>query len=65
MCLAVPGRIVKIERGKAVVQYPGEVREVMAAGEPVQAGDWVLVQMGIIIQVLTPAEADEAMRVWA
>ncbi|MFH1955393.1 MAG: HypC/HybG/HupF family hydrogenase formation chaperone [Patescibacteria group bacterium] len=52
MCIAFPGKIIKIEGLKAQVKYPNEVRTAIIGEENVKVGDKVLVQMGIIIQVL-------------
>ena len=51
MCIAFPGKVIKIEGLKATVEYPGEVRTAIIGEENVKVGDKVLVQMGIIIQV--------------
>ena len=64
MCLAVPGKVIKIEGRKATVQYPGESRFALVGDDPVKVGDFVLVQMGIVIQILTPEEAREAISAW-
>lgn len=50
MCLAIPGEIIKIKQKTAVIKYPKEEREVMLDPNiPVEKGDRVLVQMGVII----------------
>jgi hydrogenase assembly chaperone HypC/HupF len=59
MCLAIPGKIIKINKNKAVVKYPQETSEALIAGERVRVGDYVLVQMGIIIKILSREEAKE------
>jgi hydrogenase maturation factor len=53
MCLAVPGRVVKISGKKIWVKYPkvSDPRPALLAGEKVKIGDKVLVQMGIVVQV--------------
>lgn len=61
MCLGFAGRIKSIEGKKVEVQYPGEVRQVLVGDEKVKVGDWVLVQMGIVIKILTPKEAKERL----
>ena len=64
MCLAFPGKVIKIEGRKAYVEYPGETREVLISEENVKVGDMVLVQMGIIIQIITKSQADKAEKAW-
>ncbi len=65
MCLAIPGRIVSIDKGKAIVQYPKERREVMAKGIEVKEGDYVLVQFGMVVEKLKAADAKRAMQDYA
>lgn len=64
MCLAIPGKILKITGGKATVAYPGETREVLLGDEKVSLGDYVLVQMGIVIQKMTEKEAEDSLTAW-
>lgn len=72
MCLGVVGRIVTLpgERedvptgrpARARVDVEGVLRDVDLAlldGDPVAAGDWVLIHLGFALQKLTQAEADE------
>lgn len=64
MCLAIPGQIIKVEEKKATVKYPGEERLAMLGDAKVNKGDYVMVQMGIIIKVLSKKEAKEALEAW-
>ena len=64
MCIAAPGKIIRIEGRKVFVQYPGQVRPALVGDDPVKVGDFVLVQMGIVIQILSPEEAAEAQQAW-
>jgi hydrogenase maturation factor len=47
------------------VKYPGETREVLLGGEDVKVGDYVLVQMGIVIQKMSPKEAQDSLSSWS
>jgi hydrogenase expression/formation protein HypC len=64
MCLAIPGKVLKISGRQATVQYPGETRTALIAEKGVKPGDCVLVQMGLIVKILTPTEAKVALRAW-
>ena len=64
MCLAIPGKIKKIDGRKVTVEYPGQEREVMVGNDPIKVGDYVMVQMGIIMKTLNQAEAVEAKKAW-
>ena len=60
MCLAFPIKVVEVNKDEAVVDYGGEFRKVMAL-DPVTKGDYVLVQNGIIIEVVN-REAEEFLK---
>jgi hydrogenase assembly chaperone HypC/HupF len=64
MCLAIPGKVTKITGLKAWVEYPGETRPALVADEGIRVGDYVLVQMGIIVKVLNAQEIASARRAW-
>lgn len=64
MCIAAPGKIIRIEGHKAFVQYPHERRQVLVGDEKLNPGDMVLVQMGIVIQKLTPGEVKTSLQAW-
>ncbi|MEJ2076516.1 MAG: HypC/HybG/HupF family hydrogenase formation chaperone [Acidobacteriota bacterium] len=65
MCLAVPGRIVKIQgdepfRRNGRVDFGGVLREVNLACVPeAREGDYVLVHVGLALSVLDEEEARE------
>lgn len=58
MCLAIPGKIVSIKEGKAVIDYGREKREAIAKGIDVKEGDYVLVQFGIVAEKLSKEEVE-------
>lgn len=64
MCLAIPGRITKIEGRKITIKYPSEERLALLGDEKVKKGDYVMVQMGIVIKVLSKKETREALKMW-
>lgn len=64
MCLAIPGKVQKIEGHKVIVEYPGQTREALLGDEVVRVGDYVLVQMGIVVKVLSVKEAKLARKSW-
>jgi hydrogenase assembly chaperone HypC/HupF len=64
MCLAIPGKIKLLLKGKAVIQYPGQEREAYLSDISVVPGDYVIVQMGIVTQKLTEDQAKEMYKGW-
>jgi hydrogenase expression/formation protein HypC len=70
MCLAVPGRVLRVEdrdsHAVAVVDFGGTVREVDLAFVPdVQSGDYVIAHAGIAIQRLDEAAAAASLALFA
>ena len=64
MCLAIPGQIIKIEKGKAKIKYPTVTNYALIADEKVKVGDWVMVQMGIVVKILSKTEAKQVLKAW-
>ncbi|KYK25066.1 hypothetical protein AYK26_02625 [Euryarchaeota archaeon SM23-78] len=66
MCLAIPGKVVSIdkEKGFATVNYSGEQRKASTQLVEVKPGDYVIVQAQFIIQKIPKKEALEAIKVW-
>nr|WP_255575543.1 HypC/HybG/HupF family hydrogenase formation chaperone [Caproiciproducens faecalis] len=53
MCVALPGRVVKVNGTKATVDFSGNTMEAQAGLVKIKPGDSVLVHAGCILQVLT------------
>lgn len=65
MCLAIPGKIKQIDGRGTLIDYPGETRKAFL-GDDVKAnvGDYVLVQMGVVVKKLSAEEAEVALKAW-
>jgi hydrogenase maturation factor len=59
MCLSVPGKIVKISNGRAIVKYAEEEREAAIVDASMKVGDYVIVQGKICIQKVPKKEAED------
>ena len=64
MCLAIPGKVEKIEKGFATIDYSGEKRKASTELVNVKPGDYVIVQAQFVIQKIPKKEALEAIKVW-
>lgn len=65
MCLAIPAKVVDINGNKAKVDFgEGVLREVDITLVDVKVGEYVLVHAGYAIQVLSPNEAEETLKIW-
>ncbi len=63
MCLAVPGKIVKLDGAEARVDFSGIMREVRMDMLPsAKIGDYVIVHAGFALQVLDEKEAKETLK---
>lgn len=65
MCLAVPGKVKNIVGKKVIVSYPSEDREVLNSGVEIKVGDYVMVQMGIIVKKIPEKDAKVAIKAWS
>lgn len=64
MCLAIPGKIIEIDKNKehAVVDYgDGTKRKANITLVKVKVGDYILVHAGFAIEVLNEKEAQETL----
>ena len=64
MCLAIPGKVTKVEKGFATVDYSGEKRKASTELVKVKPGDYVIVQAKFIMQKIPMNEALEAIKLW-
>jgi len=64
MCLAIPGKIVKIKGDNATVEYPGQTREAKIIEGEYKVGDYVFVSAKIIVQKISKEEALESLKGW-
>lgn len=63
MCLAVPGRIKKIEDGYADIDYGGLCKRASLRLVPqAKVDDYVLVHAGFVIQILEQSAGEELER---
>lgn len=65
MCIAAPGKVIKIEDKKALIQYPGDITGyALITNERVRLGSFVSVQMGLIVNVLSKKDSLFAAKAW-
>jgi hydrogenase expression/formation protein HypC len=63
MCLAVPGRLARVEGDVGFVEFAGAERRIGLMLLPdARVGDYVLVHAGYAIQRMDEAEATETLR---
>lgn len=63
MCLAIPGKIVKKENEKGIVDIGGVKKEFILSLVPeAKEGDWVIIHTGFAIQTLSEEDAQETLR---
>ena len=59
MCVAIPGKVIKLDGTKATVDFSGNIVNAEAGLVNVKIGDRVLVHAGCIIQTMDDEMADE------
>jgi hydrogenase assembly chaperone HypC/HupF len=65
MCLTVPVKVLDVLGNRATVESRGWNHEADISFVTPEVGDYVLVQSGVILQILEEEEALEALRAWA
>lgn len=65
MCLGIPARVVSVDGSRATLDLRGRIIVSDASMVAVSPGDYVLSYAGLIIQVLSPEEAAETLRLVA
>ncbi|MCL1810620.1 MAG: HypC/HybG/HupF family hydrogenase formation chaperone [Methanomassiliicoccaceae archaeon] len=64
MCLAVPGRIVKIEGDVGDIDFGGVIRKANISMVEAKIGDWAIIHAGFAIEIMDEKEAEETIRLW-
>lgn len=59
MCLAIPGKIISINKDNAIVFFDGIKKNANISLVDVKVGDWVMVHAGFAIEKIEKNEADE------
>jgi len=64
VCLAVPGKIVRIEGDVGDVDFGGVIRKANISMVEAEVGDWAVVHAGFAIDIMDEEEALETLRLW-
>ncbi len=64
MCLAVPGRVIKIDGDNAEIDFGGITRKANISLVEAEKGDYVIVHAGYAIQLMDEKEAQESLDAW-
>ena len=59
MCLAIPGKIIKINQQRATVDFDGIEKEINLSLVDVSEGDYVMVHAGFAIEKVDKESLDE------
>lgn len=62
MCLAIPGKVVKINKKEVLIDYLGEKRKAVLQDLKIKKGDYVLVQAGFVVHKLDKKQALESLK---
>jgi hydrogenase expression/formation protein HypC len=65
MCIAMPGKVARIDGNRATVDFSGNLVEAQAGLVDIKVGDNVLVHAGCIIQVLSDEDNDFLLEILA
>ena len=62
MCLAIPGKIIKIENDNAIVDYISEKRIGKIVEGTYKVGDYVIIQGGLVIEQIPEEQAKKWLK---
>ena len=62
MCLAIPGKIVKIEGDQAEIDFGGAMKTANVAMVDAKVGMWAVVHAGFAIELMDEEEALETLK---
>jgi len=64
MCLAVPGRIVRIEGDVGEIDFGGVIRKANVTMVEAKVGDWAVIHAGFAIEIMDEEEARATIELW-
>ncbi len=64
MCLAIPGKIVKIDGDTADIDFGGVIRKANVAMVEAKVGEWAVIHAGFAIEIMNEEEAMETLELW-
>ena len=64
MCLAIPGKIIKIKNDTADVDFGGVIKQANITMVETKIGDWVVVHAGFAIEIMDEEEAQKTIELW-
>ena len=64
MCLAVPGKVVKIEGEVADIDSGGVIRQANVSMVEAKIGDWAVIHAGFAIEIMDEEDAQETLKLW-
>jgi len=64
MCLAFPGKIIKIDGDKATIDYGVEQRIATLMNPEIKVGEYVVVQNQLVLQSVPEEQAIKSIEMW-
>lgn len=59
MCISIPGKVISLQKNKAIVDFDGVQRKVDCGLVNIRSGDHVRVQQGFIVEKISKKEAEK------
>ena len=57
MCMAIPGQVIEVKEGKAVIDFGSVTKDAGTEFVQVEKGDWVFVYAGHVMEKITEERA--------
>lgn len=64
MCLAIPGKVVKIEGDVGDIDFGGVIRQANITMVDAKVGDWAVIHAGFAIEIMDEEDAQATLDLW-
>ena len=64
MCMAIPGKVLSVSKGKAIVEFLGQKKEADSSLMPCKIGEYVIVNAGFVVEKVPEQEALAAVELF-
>ena len=65
MCLAVPGKVVEVNKDQAIIDYGNEKRQANCSLIKCEVGEYVIVSNQMVIDKVDKKEAEESLKMYS
>ena len=64
MCADIPAKVIEVKDDKVIVDILGEKKEASAEIVKPEAGDYVMVKFGAVVEIIPKEAAEDSIKAW-